>query len=211
MAQKSVAEQAIIIPPIETVTFDVWLVGDSPLVVHAMSEKARKELGHTESKQGKGPKALRDPMAEATACLHLTNDGEPGFPTRAFKASAGDAAMLLDNLHKSTVRRLLFVHGEVAPLIAPDGWTMREDVCRLSGPSRTPDVRWRPQFWPWAVKLTVTTQPNLLPPEAVVNLFNWAGAFIGVGEDRPGKSGGDWGRFHVETDEPQLHRGEVNQ
>lgn len=200
MALPQPTTDTIYIPPIERETFKLVLIGDTPLVVHAMSEKARKVLSHTETKV-KGPKTLRVPQEEAEACLHLTEDGKYGFPTRSFKAAAGDAAILLDGIAKTTVRRLIWLRGEMAEIVAPDGWTMREDIVRLAGPSRTPEVRWRPQFFPWKVQLTVTTQPTLLPVEAVVNLFNWAGAFIGVGEDRPGKSGGDWGRFHVATDE----------
>jgi hypothetical protein len=191
------AEQTpIYVPPIQEETFSITLIGDTPLVVHAMGEKARKQLSHTEAKAAKGPKDVRKPEDEMRACLHLLPDGGYGFPTRAFKAAVADATLMHDGISKMDVRRLIWIFGELAPIEGPEP-TMREDVVRLSGMARTPDIRWRPQFWPWKVTLTVTTQPQLLPVEALVNLFNWAGRFIGVGEDRPGKSGGDWGRFHV--------------
>jgi hypothetical protein len=198
MATKSSTKETgkIYVPKIDREWVQVTLIGDTQLVVHDMSEKARKELSHTEAKTAKGPRKVRIPEEEAQACLILLPDGRPGFPTRAFKAAMADAALLNDAVRKIDIRRLVWIHGDLVP-IEPGTWTMREDIVRLSGPSRTPEIRWRPEFWPWRVTLTIQTQPDLLPVESIINLLDWAGAFIGVGEDRPGKSGGDWGRFHV--------------
>lgn len=196
MATKQTEQTPIYIPRIERAVMDVTLVGDTELVVHAMSDKVRTILGHTEAKSAKGPRPVRVPEEEAKACLHLDSDGRPVFPTRAFKSAMADAALLHDGVTKTDIKRLVWIHGEYA-LIDPPDWEMREDVVRLAGVARTPDMRWRPRFFPWRVSLTIETQPVLLPPEAILNLLDWAGAFIGVGEDRPGRSGGDWGRFHV--------------
>ena len=196
MATKQTEQTPIYIPRIDRVVMDVTLVGDTQLVVHAMDEKAKRMIAHLEAKQAKAPRTVRVPEEEARACLHLDADGRPVFPTEAFKASMADAALLVDGVTKSDVRRIVWIHGEHA-LIEPGDWKMREDVTRLAGPARTPDMRWRPSFFPWRVNLTIETQPVLMPPEAILNLLDWAGAFIGVGEKRPGKSGGDWGRFHV--------------
>ena len=196
MTAKQTEQPAIYIPAIQRAHLEVTLIGDTELVVHAMSEKARKELSHTQAKAAKGPKQVRVPEDETRACLTLDEEGRPLFPTRAFKAAMADAALLHDGVTKMDIKRLVWIHGEHVR-IEPGEWRMREDIVRLAGVARTPEVRWRPSFFPWRVTLTIDTQPVLLPPEAILNLLDWAGAFIGVGEDRPGKSGGDWGRFHV--------------
>lgn len=42
--QKATADAVIQIPPIEIKTYVLRIVGDSPLITHAWSEKAKKEM-----------------------------------------------------------------------------------------------------------------------------------------------------------------------
>jgi len=72
--------------------------------------------------------------------------------------------------------------------------TMREDMVRVG--MGTSDIRYRAQYWPWAVDLIVEFNPLAMSAEQVLNLFNTAGFACGVGEWRPERDGSN-GRFRV--------------
>ena len=53
------------IPAIEISTFELTLVGDSPLIVHAWSEKAKKEILDKQMKVAKTKvRSIRNPAAD---------------------------------------------------------------------------------------------------------------------------------------------------
>ena len=59
--------------------FTIWLVGDTPLITHAWSEKARREMLGKQTKATKGGKEARDPEADFVNSLYDMGDGY-GFP-----------------------------------------------------------------------------------------------------------------------------------
>jgi len=76
---------------------------------------------------------------------------------------------------------------------------VREDIVRI-GANQT-DIRYRPQFDEWRVKITAEIDSELLTMQDIANLVNRAGFSVGVGEWRPEKSG-EYGRFEIDTTEP---------
>src|SRR4051812_13227320 len=56
--------------------FTIWLVGDTPLITHAWSEKARREMLQKQVKaiRGKGKEA-RDPQSDFVSSLYEIGDG----------------------------------------------------------------------------------------------------------------------------------------
>ena len=46
-------------------SFSVWLVGDTPIITHAWSEKAKREMLQKQVKAPKAGKDARDPQAES--------------------------------------------------------------------------------------------------------------------------------------------------
>lgn len=187
--------------PIKTGIVSLRLEGMTPLVVHKFSEKARRELSRTESKVGK-KKGLRKPEEESEACRYLMKVGGKtvdGFPAAAFKKAMVSACTYLDGITKVAARGGFQVNPgqDLIPLTLKQAHRMREDIVRIGMGS--PEVRWRPEYFPWSVSIDVHYVESFLSASDVFNLLNWAGQCIGVGEGRPEK-GGDWGMFRVALD-----------
>lgn len=173
------------------------IVGDEPLITHAWSEKAKKEMrdnqqGTAESKaKGREPK---DPIAEYEGAFYHTADGKPAIPTIAFKAAVVNAARQVEGFTMVFLRGAFRVEGELTEIISEPP-IMREDMVRV-GMGKA-DMRYRPEFRGWSVYLTVKFIPNPLTLDQLISLFNLAGFACGVGEWRPEKNG-QFGTFHVE-------------
>jgi hypothetical protein len=202
----------ITIPAIEKRKLSVRLVGDSPLIVHRWSEKAKKEMLDKmigAAKKGKAPKRPIQEYADAfywisekpdfddmdeDDIMKCVDKGRFGFPAVAFKKAAIDAAYQQKAIDKKTTMRGAFhIDGELVEIKGKP--TIREDPVTV-GISGT-DMRYRPEFPKWSVTLTIIFNPNAVTQEQVVNALNIAGFSNGVGEWRPEKDG-VYGRFHVE-------------
>lgn len=173
---------------------EITLIGDSPLIVHAWSEKAKREMLEKQQKKAKQAKEARDPNAEYEASLYRLDGGGYGFPSVAFKSAAVDACSHVSNVTKVQTRGAFHIIGDMVKIIGEP--RMREDMVRLGGIGQSADLRYRGEFTPWRVTFTVRYNVNVMALEQVMNLFNTAGFAIGVGEWRPQKDG-SFGMFHV--------------
>lgn len=193
---------AIHIAKIASETISVPIVGTMPLIVHNFSEKSKRQM--LDAQQGrKSPKQVRDPQAEYEAAFYRMKDGY-GFPVTAFKAATVGAARFYGKDVKMTeLRQFLFMHGEISdkdpqalvPLFGEP--KMREDVVRLGGPSRSADLRYRPEFREWGTTLLVTYVTTSLSRDSVLSLIDAGGLGIGVGEWRPEKRG-EFGTYRID-------------
>jgi hypothetical protein len=73
---------------------------------------------------------------------------------------------------------------------------MREDMVRVGMGSA--DIRYRPQFDSWSVRVRAEYDADLLNENDIINLVDRAGFGVGLNEMRPEK-GGDFGRFRIDT------------
>lgn len=189
---KEVATGQIIVP----------IVGTMPLIVHNFSEKAKRQM--LDAQQGrKTPKEARDPQAEYEASFYRTKNGY-GFPVTAFKsATVGAARFFGKDVKMTELRQFMFFHGHISDndpqaLVEIHGEPrMREDVVRLSGPSRSADLRYRPEFPEWSTELVITYVESSLSFDSVLSLVNAGGLGIGVGEWRPEKRG-EFGTYKID-------------
>lgn len=194
----------ISIPRINVQHLKIVVVGDSPLICHAWSEKAKRQMLDKQMKKAKSAKAAKDPVADFCESLYWLSpkpatpteadvaQGTFGFPCVAFKAAAVGACRFSDGIKMTEARGAFHVVGEFAEI---DGTpTPREDMVRIA--MGTADIRFRGEFKTWMTELTVDYNASVLSPEQIVNLFNLAGFGVGVGEWRPEKDG-SYGRFHV--------------
>lgn len=189
---------------IGTETLAVPIRGTMPLIVHNFSEKARRQM--LDAQQGrKAPKVTRDPIAEYEAAFYRMK-GEPGygFPVTAFKAATVGAARFYGkDVSMTQLRQFLFMHGTISELdaqaLVPITGTprMREDVVRLGGPSRSADLRFRPEFPEWSTILEITYVQSALSRDSVLSLIDAGGLGIGVGEWRPERRG-EFGTYQVD-------------
>jgi hypothetical protein len=198
MAKKAVKatepkEERIQIPQLELKEFDLSLIGDSPLVCHKWSEKAKAEIRDKQAKKAKQGRAKRDPKAEYRASLYEHPDGGYGFPTIAFKAAAVRAAKQA-GMTMTDARCCFHVAGELVKIKGKPA--MREDMVRVSNGAA--DIRYRSEFTKWSAVIRVRYNAAVISAEQLINLFNIAGFGVGVGEHRTEKDGA-WGMWHVEA------------
>lgn len=202
MATKKQVEvtQTTIIKPLDIRRVQLRVVGDSPLVVHQWSEKAKQMMRDKQQKKAKGGKEIRDPQAEFEAALYRMPAGSPtpyGFPAVAFKSVIVGAARWSDGMKMTELRGALHIDGDLVPVYGTP--VMREDMVRVGMGSA--DLRYRPDFGgDWSATLPITYNGSAISLEQIVYLLNLGGFGIGVGEFRPEKNG-SWGRFHVATEE----------
>ena len=195
----------LVIPPIETKTFTVKLIGDSSLITHKWSAKAMKMILDKQTKKAGNGKEAKDPWADYCDSMYwLTDKPEKpteedienarfGFPAKAFKACAIDAGYQQGIIPKKTTARGAFhIIGEMVEIEGRP--QIREDMVRVG--MGTADIRYRGEFPEWSVLLTIRYNPRAMSAEQIINLLNFGGFSNGVGEWRPEKDG-DHGTFHV--------------
>ena len=202
--------EQIIIDRIAAETIRVPIIGTSPLIVHNFSEKAKRQM--LEAQQGKKKvKVIRNPEEEyAAAFYRIKEKGDKterfGFPVSGFKAATTSAARFYDkSISMTALRQYMFFRGLLTPgdpqqLVEIIGEPrMREDVVRLGGPSRSADLRYRPEFPQWQATLIVTYITSSLSRSSVVSLIDAGGLGVGVGEWRPEKRG-EFGTYKIDPD-----------
>lgn len=215
MTKATAPTSTMTIPPLLLAEMCVTLVGDTPLIVHAWSEKAKKEMLDKQMKAAKAGKTAKDPQADYLSSLYVLPGDPPGygFPTVAFKAAAVTACTSIDGVTKVAARQAFHILGELVdvPMVYGDGKTMRADLVRIIGEPEmredmvrvgmgTADLRYRGQFWPWSVVLRIRWNTTTLSVQQILNLLNTAGFGVGIGEWRPEKDGTN-GMFHVSAHE----------
>ena len=183
------------IPPIQITQMDVTLVGDTPLVINKFSEKAQQQIAEKQGEK-KAPKKLppRVPKEEYEAATYRMPDGTPAMRAVAFKHAAVAACRFVDGLPMTEARGAFQVMGDLVPIKGKP--RMRTDTVRLE--SGTTTLRYRPEFLSWSVTVTIRFNAEVFSADQIIGLLNLAGFHGGVGENRPQKSGDNWGMFHVE-------------
>lgn len=187
-------EAAIVLPKLDNRTLEIKLVGDSPLITNAWSEKAKRMM--RDKQQGKATKGRENkvPEDEMRGATYLTADGRPGLPALSFKNAAVTACTSLGKaITKVAARQAFHVIGDIIPIDAPAP-KCREDMVRVG--MGVADIRYRPEFWPWSVTVRVVYNARVISAEQLVNLFNISGFAVGVCEWRP-ECNGQHGMFHV--------------
>jgi len=208
------AETTVELKPIKIGQFKIELEGLTPLIVHAWSEKAKKQILDKQMKKTQ-TREIRNPVADFIDSLYwigakpteMTEDAFAkavesgarfGFPTIAFKAAAlsgGYRAKMIPN--KVSVAGAFHINAELAELEGlPEP---REDMVNLSGLGSGSDIRFRGEFKEWSTSLLIDYNEAEISPEQIVNLFQIGGFSCGVGEWRCEK-GGRFGSFRVKSE-----------
>jgi hypothetical protein len=195
-------ETAIELPKLNIQTMDILIVGDTPLICHRWSEKAKKQMLDKQMKKAKPGKEAKDPEQDFIDSLYQLPEGGFGFPVIAFKNAAVTACTSVDGITKVAARQAFRVGStlEKSELVPIEGGKPepREDMVRIG--MGTADIRYRGQFPQWWCTVRVRFNANVLSAEQIVNLFNTAGFGVGVGEWRMEKDGQN-GCFHVASTE----------
>ena len=191
---KAMDATAVEVPQIDIVRYDITIIGDSPLIMHAWSEKAKQEMLDKQMGKAKGKKEPKNPEQDYEDAFYRLSDGRPGFPSIAFKAAAVSAARQVEGLTMTFLRGAFHIQDELTPITGTP--RMRQDTVRIG--MGTADIRFRPEFPAWSAVLKVRLNRRSMTLEQLVHLINQAGFSVGVGEWRPEKDG-SYGMFRVET------------
>ena len=221
MKEKEIIE----IRPIEIEKVKMTIVGDSPLIEHAWSAKAKREM--LEAQQGKKAgkkKEPKNPVFDFVESLYWLN-GKPevtntmseeeieqlfvdavkngasfGFPVTAIKQAAISAAYRMGwSKDKVSLRGAFFIDSDENGMVEIQGSVpeIREDMVRIG--MGTADIRYRGEFKNWFAEITVSYNKNgQYSLENIVNMINAGGYICGIGEWRPEKDGQN-GMYHVEA------------
>lgn len=182
-------------------TITICIEGTTPLICHNWDQKSINKMREKQAGTASKGREKRDPEADYQAAFYRCHDGRYGFKCGAFKMAAVESVTSLGKeFTKVGTKQAFFVlrdetGSELTPLYYPEdqGPYMRVDTVTVGMGT---DLRYRPEFPVWGVKLNIQYNARAISQEQVVNLINLAGFSVGVGEWRPQKSG-DNGRFRV--------------
>lgn len=193
--KKVTVSPSLEVPGIDLQDIVLHIVGDTPFISHAWSQKAIQMIQDKQAKKATAGREMRDPQAEFEASMYRDAKGKPYIPAIMFKAAAVSACAQLDNMTKTYARGAfhiglfkpeVYFTNKVEPI-------MRTDMIRVG--MGVADVRYRAQFWPWEVDLEVRYNKRAISAEQIANLLNVSGFAVGVGEWRPEKDG-SMGMYH---------------
>ena len=216
MAKKE--ESVVEIKPLDIKRVNIRIVGDTPLIVHAWSEKAKKEILDKQMKVTKTKgKDARDPYDDFIQSLYWLN-GKPekstpeafeeavkngakwGFPTNSIKQAGNSAAYRLGWVkNQMALRTAYFITSEYGELAEIKGSIpeIREDSVKIG--MGTSDLRYRGEFKDWYMDLQLEYNASGdITLEQIMNIINVGGYGCGLGEWRPERDGIN-GRYHVDT------------
>lgn len=216
MATKKANTEVIEIRPIEIKKVTIRIVGDTPLIMHAWSEKAKRMMLEAQMGVAKGKKKeAKNPVDDFIRSMYwltpmpedgtmesfeeaIENGARFGLPVTAFKQAAISAAYRMGwSKDKMSMRGAFFIDSDENGMIEihSDTPEMREDMVKVG--MGTADIRYRGEFKNWYTDLTISYNANgQYSLENIVNIINAGGYVCGVGEWRPERDGQN-GMFHV--------------
>lgn len=178
------------------------ILGVSPLIINRLSEKAKHELLLPAGRKTAADRAANlkhDPYAEFRASPYtLPGQDEPtllAMPTTVMNGAILTAALDMPGLTRTRIGRLVNPGGEWMHIWgAPE---LHMSIVRQADINHTPDIRTRTIVPRWACRLEVTFVVPLIRPQSVTNLLAAAGITAGIGDWRPEKGKGGYGRFEL--------------
>lgn len=217
--------EVIEIKPIEIAKLNIRIVGDTPLIMHAWSEKAKREMLEAQQGKKKGKaKERKNPVVDFINSMYwltekpdvdsdmkeeeceerfnkaIAEGAKFGFPVTAFKQAAISAAYRLGwSKDKMSLRGVFFIDSDENGMveIKSDVPEMREDMVKIG--MGTADIRYRGEFKNWYADLTISYNANgNYDLNSIINIINAGGYVCGVGEWRPERDGQN-GMFHIQT------------
>lgn len=227
MAVKKTSAVTINAPEFEVVEFKI--VGDTPLIVHAWDEKAKRMM--LEKQMGKAAKTkheikvpvndflnslywltekpengIDDVDAQANFDAAIANGAKFGFSIGGIKQSfiTGAARGGLD-VKMTELRGAFFLEGATDASnfdfaeIVGPAPVMREDMVKVGGMSKTADIRYRGEFKQWEIPLKMRVNKN--GKYSVEQLLNCVtmGGFVTGIGEWRPERDGQFGMYHLEV------------
>lgn len=198
-------------PEFRTIRFRI--VGISGLMTKRFSEKAAQGVKESEEGVPKTRKRPpRNPQEEFHDAMHIIGSRTVkgvevpiyGHVAQAFHKAMVAAARNVDGLTMTELRQQFLIPSPYVEIErGPDVDDALADWPHMDArPARNPKTKgammvYRPLFWPWACNLDVEYMVGTISEEQIAHLLLIAGRTVGVGELRPEKGGGAYGRFTI--------------
>jgi hypothetical protein len=186
------------VKPFQIEKVSIEIVGISPLIVHAFSEKSRKMI--EDKQQGKAKTSKhpeRMPEDDFENAKHKSPLGWDGFPSAGIKASMLRGSKIIGLVMKDTQTSLFVVadcmETQLTRIIGQS--RLRTDMVRVG--MGTADVRYRPEYPDWSMKLTIEYNAGMVSIDEIYQMVAAAGYGCGLGEMRPEKTKFGFGRFKL--------------
>lgn len=188
-------KEMVAIPPIDVRRATLTIIGDTSLICHNWTQKAKREILEKQMKKPKQAKEAKDPESDFLGSLYTLPDA-PGywFKSVAIKSAAVDACTQIDGITKVMARGVFHICGNWVKIKGKP--TMREDMVRIG--MGTADIRYRSEFLDWSITFDVRYNARAASIEQIVNMVNVGGFSVGIGDWRPERNGNN-GMFHVAT------------
>lgn len=174
------------------------IVGISPLIIHAWSEKSKKMIADKQAGKAKNKKhEIRNPDDDYVNAKHFLKDGSEGIPAAAIKAAMIRGAKMVGMVMKDT-QAAFFVNAdcEETQLVRIEGESrMRTDMVRVG--MGAADIRYRPEYPEWSCELNIDFNEGLISIDQLHQIVKAAGYGNGLGEMRPEKGKFNYGRFKL--------------
>lgn len=193
-------------------TTDFFIRGTAPLVIERFSKKAElmAKMAEGSTAKSKKERSARDYDKEAEDARYRSGDGWEGVNAAAFRAGMISACRLVG--FKMTLAKL-------SVFVEADGFDLQDGIplVRVYGKSETytahtrnatgvVDVRSRPMYREWAIKLRVRFDADQFTVQDVYNLVARVGGQVGLCEGRPdskSSAGCGFGTFEVVPNDRQ--------
>lgn len=204
------SEEVVELKEIKINQFQVKIVGNSPLIVHAWDEKAINMMLGQQMKKATAGKEAKNPIGDFINSLYWLS-GKPeemteeafeealkkgakfGFPSIGVKESVVSAGYR-SKMSKDKVSLYGSFHIDEEFIVIKGIPNMRQDMVRIG--MGTADIRFRGEYKEWSSEFVIKYNEQMISPEIIVNMINIAGFSVGLGEWRPEK-GGRSGMFSV--------------
>lgn len=211
-AQKKADQSAeISVLKVNSRTIKFHIIGSSPMIFNAVSEKAKRELLYPKGRMTTADKAANikhDPVMEYKNSVYRSVGANAPtrliFPSTAFKKGLMTAALdMPGNASKAKIGRLTWVEGTHVNIYGVPSLMM--GIVRMADIGRTPDVRTRAILTKWAATVEITFISPMLKEESLSDLFQFSGLICGIGDFRQEKGSGNFGQFYATTpDDPEY-------
>lgn len=199
------AQETVLIPRIQPKVLEVEIVGTTPLLVCAWSKKAKEQMLAKQMKRANKAREAKNPHEDYLAGLYTSTTGWTGIPAGGVKGCLVNSCRAVDGLPMTLAKRMIFVRaqgytegGQELVRVYGDH-EMHEAMVRIDS-GGTADIRFRPIYKEWSIKLEIEFLASVISAEQVLNLLELAGFVEGLCEHRPGapkSNTGNLGRFAI--------------
>lgn len=209
--EKPATATQITIKPVNFQRLEFVLTGTAPLMQARFSAKAqqamqaRMEAGPTaKTKKERAPRDFHEDMLGA---MHVSSEGWTGHPASAFRNACIDVCRMT-GFKMVFAKMSIFIEADGLdkvdgqPLVRLNVGKPEQSELAVRNATGVIDIRSRPMWREWSMKLRVKFDADQFTASDVANLLERAGQQVGIGEGRPfskDSNGMGFGTFTIKS------------